>query len=143
MQEIDPGTLQRLVDAASRSREQAYAPYSHFQVGAALLASDGEIVTGCNVENASFSLTLCAERVAAAGAVARGQRDWRVMALVTKGGVTPCGACRQFLAEFGNDLLVVCVDTERGGSRKGYRLSELLPESFDASSLPPQPPPAG
>ncbi len=135
MPEIKPDDINRLVHAAIDARDQAYAPHSHFYVGSALLMGDGQIVTGCNVENASFSLTLCAERVASSTAVARGYRHWLAVAIASVGGVTPCGACRQFLAEFGTDLLVICVDV-LDGSRKVKRLSQLLPDAFDGSSLP-------
>ena len=135
MPELKSQDIDRLVLAAIDARDQAYAPHSHFYVGAALLMHDGEIVVGCNVENASYSLTLCAERVAASTAVARGHRHWQAIAIASVGGVTPCGACRQFLAEFGVDLLIICVDI-LDGSRKIKRLSQLLPDAFDGSSLP-------
>lgn len=135
MPEIKPQDIDRIVRVAIEARDQAYAPHSHFYVGAALLMPDGEVIAGCNVENASYSLTLCAERVAAATAVARGYRHWLAIAVASVGGVTPCGACRQFLAEFGSDLLVICVDV-LDGSRKTRRLSQLLPDAFDGSSLP-------
>jgi cytidine deaminase len=135
MPEIKPQDIDRLVLAAIDARDQAYAPHSHFYVGAALLMHDGEIVVGCNVENASYSLTLCAERVAASTAVARGHRHWQAIAIASVGGVTPCGACRQFLVEFGSDLLIVCIDI-LDGSRKIKRLSQLLPDAFDGSRLP-------
>jgi cytidine deaminase len=97
--------------------------------------ADGKIVVGCNVENASYSLTLCAERVAASSAVAAGYRSWRAIAIASVGGVMPCGACRQFLSEFGNDVAVIAVDVI-DGSKRIRRLSQLLPDAFDASSLP-------
>ncbi len=135
MPELKQQDIDRLVHAAIDARDQAYAPHSHFYVGAAVLLSDGGIVPGCNVENASFSLTICAERVAAATAVARGYRHWLAIAIASVGGVTPCGACRQFLAEFGTDLMIICVDV-LDGSRKVKRLSQLFPDAFDGSSLP-------
>jgi cytidine deaminase len=92
------------------------------------------LFVGCNVENVSFSLTLCAERVAAAAAVAQGQRRWLAIAIVSPGGVTPCGACRQFLAEFGSDLRVICVDAVTAGRRQ-YSLSALLPHAFEVNAL--------
>ena len=127
--------INRLIRAATEARDQAYAPHSHFYVGAALLMHDGEIVIGCNVENASYSMTLCAERVAAASAVAKGYRNWRAVAIASVGGVMPCGACRQFLAEFGVDIYVFVVDVI-DGERRTRKLSQLLPEAFDNSSLP-------
>lgn len=135
MPELKPEDLDRLVQAAIEARDQAYAPHSHYYVGAALLMGDGQIIAGCNVENASYSLTLCAERVAAATAVARGYRAWLAIAIASVGGVMPCGACRQFLAEFGIDLLVICVDV-LDGNRKARRLSQLLPDAFDGAELP-------
>lgn len=126
--------LSGLIDAALAVRLQAHAPYSHFQVGAAILSRSGETFVGCNIENASFSLTICAERVAAGTAVTSGVRDWQAVAVASRGGVTPCGACRQFLAEFGNDLIVLCVDAETKAVRR-YQLSELLPHSFSKDAL--------
>ena len=135
MPELKSQEIDKLVHAATSARDQAYAPHSHFYVGAALLLEDGSIVAGCNVENASFSLSICAERVAASTAVAAGHRKWRAVAIASVGGVTPCGACRQFLAEFGTDATVILVDVING-TRKIRKLSQLLPEAFDGSSLP-------
>ncbi len=122
-----------LIAAASEVRARAYVPYSHFAVGAALLAGDGQIYIGCNVENASYGLTICAERNAVARAVAAGQRIFTAVAVVTENGVTPCGACRQVLAEFNPQLLVVVADT--AGNQQRYRLSELLPAAFGPKHL--------
>lgn len=126
---------ERLIRSATAARGHAYAPYSRFQVGAALLAADGRTFAGCNVENASYSMTLCAERVAAATAIAAGCRDWRAIAIASPGGVTPCGACRQFLAEFSAGLIVITVNV-LDGSLGQYRLAELLPHAFGRPSLP-------
>jgi len=126
--------LSGLINAALAVRPQAHAPYSHFQVGAAILSRSGETFVGCNVENASFSLTICAERVAAGTAVTSGAREWQAVAVASRGGVTPCGACRQFLAEFGNDLIVLCVDAETKAVTR-FRLSELLPHSFSKDAF--------
>lgn len=134
MNDLEPSEIDRLVLAANEAREQAYAPHSHFQVGAALLMSDGQIAVGCNVENASYSLTLCAERVAASAAIVAGCRSWRGIAIVSRGGAMPCGACRQFLAEFGCDLTVVTSDGV-DGSRQTRQLFELLPDRFDGSDI--------
>jgi len=131
---IDDALIDDLVKASLDARLSAHAPYSGFLVGAALLCDDGQIHVGCNVENASYSLTLCAERVAAVTAVATGRRVWRAIAVASQGGVTPCGACRQFLTEFGNDMLVISVDSATG-QRRRYSLSELLPHAFDRSAL--------
>jgi cytidine deaminase len=125
---------ENLIKAATQARESAYAPYSRFKVGAALLARDGRVFTGSNVENLSFGLTNCAERTAVFTAVTLGVRLFKGLAVVTAGTepVTPCGACRQVLSEFAPDLWVVCATT--GGKRKLFYLSELLPHGFDSFS---------
>lgn len=122
-----------MVAAAAAARERAYAPYSHFAVGAALRAADGAIYVGCNVENASYGLTICAERNAVAHAVASGARDLVALAVVTENGVTPCGACRQVLVEFGPEMTVIVADTR--GNCRVYRLGELLPDAFGPEQL--------
>ena len=131
---VDPDTMDRLAKHALAVRSRAHAPYSRFHVGAALLTSTGETFIGCNVENASFSLTLCAERVAAATAVASGNARWLAIAVASPGGAPPCGACRQFLAEFGHDLLVITVDAETLQTKQ-FQLSDLLPFAFDETAL--------
>ena len=115
-----------LIEAAWQAREKAYAPYSKFAVGAAL-AAGGKVITGCNVENLSFGLTMCAERVAVGTAVADGLKEIVAVAVVadTELPVSPCGACRQVLAEFGDPL--VCLANRR--ERQVFRLSELLPRA--------------
>ncbi len=122
--------LEALAAHAWRARENAYSPYSKFAVGAALATETGEIFVGCNVENASFSLTICAERSAVAAAVAAGFRKFSAVALAaeTEEPVVPCGACRQFLAEFNPALQIHC--TGRGGVTRTILLSELLPSPF-------------
>lgn len=137
MPDLKPQEIDRLIHGATSARDQAYAPHSHFYVGASLLLEDGKVISGCNVENASYSLSICAERVAAASAIAAGYRKWRAIAIATVGGVTPCGACRQFLAEFGTDLTVIMIDVING-TRKIKKLSQLLPDPFEANSLPLQ-----
>jgi cytidine deaminase len=135
MIELKSRDVDRLVRAAGDARDQAYAPHSHFYVGAALLVADGEIVSGCNVENASYSLSICAERVAVAAAVAQGHRKFQAIAIASVGGVPPCGACRQFLSEFGMDLSIIMTDVLTG-ARQIRSLTQLFPDAFDASSLP-------
>ena len=120
-----------LVSAALDARRHAYAPYSHFQVGAAVLDGDGGIWTGANVENASFGLTLCAERVALAAAVSGGQRQLAVLAVATPGGHAPCGGCRQFAREFSADMRVVLIDSQRSEVVSDVALADLLPMSFE------------
>ena len=119
-----------LIRSALKIRQQAYAPYSKFLVGAAVLSDDGTVFTGANVENASYGLTICAERVAAAAAVAAGQRKITAVAVATAGGAAPCGACRQFLAEFGGSMDVLLVDVDRPENVKQMSLADLLPEQF-------------
>lgn len=118
-----------LIQQALAARAKAYAPYSRFAVGAALLARSGRIFTGCNVENLSFGLTMCAERGTIAAAVAAGEREFVAIAIVaeSKTPVTPCGACRQVLAEFCAELEVCSVNLS--GERYDAKLSELLPRA--------------
>jgi cytidine deaminase len=120
-----------LIQAALEAQQRAFCPYSNFPVGAAIRTETGKIYQGVNVENASFGLTLCAERVAAAAAVAAGDRDFVAIAVVSRGGVTPCGACRQFLAEFSPSLLIVTVDSERPTEIRQTTLDVLLPSRFE------------
>jgi cytidine deaminase len=127
---MNPSQRQELLDAALAMRERAYAPYSNFRVGAAVLANSGRIFGGCNVENASYGLTLCAERVALVSAVAAGETEFGAMAVATSGGASPCGACRQFAAEFRGDLPVLIVDADRPSQIRETNLAELLPEQF-------------
>jgi cytidine deaminase len=131
---MDAATQQQLITAALAARAHAYAPYSKFQVGAAVLDERGTITAGANVENASSGLTVCAERVAVAGAVAAGARHLSAVAVVSRGGCTPCGACRQVLAEFGRGLEgtleVVLVDANDLARTRVTTLEALLPEPF-------------
>ncbi len=119
-----------LVDQARLARDMAYAPYSRFLVGAAVLSKSGAVFAGSNVENASLGLTICAERVAVSSAVSSGNRDFTALVVVadTPEPVMPCGACRQFLIEFGPALQIRCVG--RHGIESSYLLSELLPAAF-------------
>jgi cytidine deaminase len=130
---LDAGQATRLVAAACEARFRAYAPYSGYLVGAALLCADGSIVPGCNVENAAYPDTLCAERVAMTAAIALGQRDFVAIAVVTRDGGTPCGSCRQVMAELGPQMTVL-VANERGEYQTTC-VSALLPSAFDGSSL--------
>lgn len=119
-----------LIAAALAARQQAYAPYSRFAVGAAVLAEDGQIAIGCNVENASYGLTICAERAAVLAAVTAGCRRLVAIAVASAGGVAPCGACRQVLAEFADDLTVLLVDLDQPDRVQSLSLAELLPHRF-------------
>ncbi|HKE91624.1 MAG TPA: cytidine deaminase [Gemmatimonadales bacterium] len=123
-----------LVRRAREVMQNAYAPYSNFRVGAAIEAADGTIHVGCNVENASYGLTICAERMAVGAAVAAGKRSLKRVAVATavEPPATPCGACRQLLAEFGLDLEIVAVGPS---SERRWKLRELLPEAFTRESL--------
>jgi len=124
-----------LIDAARTARLNAFAPYSRFLVGAALEAKDGRVFTGCNVENATYGLTVCAERVALFKAISEGVREFVRIAVVgdTADPTPPCGACRQLLWEFGGDLEIILANlTEEKGR---HRLKELFPLPFDSRLL--------
>jgi cytidine deaminase len=130
---MNPAAFEDLLAAAREAQKAAYAPYSQFAVGAAVLLSDGAIVKGCNVENASYGLTVCAERVALFSAIAQGRRDIVAVAVVTdsKKLARPCGACRQVIAEFsGIDAPLLVISSCAGGETATQTISELLPESF-------------
>jgi cytidine deaminase len=124
-----------LISAASKAREHAHAPYSHFHVGAALRANSGRIFSGCNIENSTFGLTLCAERVAVFKALSEGERGFDAIAVVadTPRLTPPCGACRQILWEFCHDAEVILANL--AGQIVVRRMSDLLPDAFDASFL--------
>ncbi len=128
--------MKHLIEAARDARQRAYAPYSSYPVGAALLASSGKVYTGCNIENASYGLTICAERVALGTAVAAGEREFD--AIVIAGGEgepsMPCGACRQFMTEWGKpEMQVVIVSGQ--GHRRDLTLGDLFPHAFSPASL--------
>lgn len=124
-----------LVQHSLQARQRAYAPYSHYLVGAAVLCADGTVVYGCNVENAAYPSTICAERVALTSAVAQGKRDFVAIAVATRDGGTPCGGCRQVMAELGLGMDVYITDEH--GSYWTTTVRELLPHSFDPASLIP------
>ncbi len=126
--------IKALIQQANAVRVNAYAPYSHYPVGAALRTRSGRIYTGVNIENAAYTNGVCAERVAVFKAVADGEREFDVLALVTDNGGSPCGACRQVLAEFGLDTLVLIADGS-GRLVKSLTVSELLPGAFQPSDL--------
>lgn len=118
--------------ASRQARDHAWAPYSGYSVGAALLTESGEIITGCNVENASYGLTICAERVAVCAAVALGHRRFRAISISLTGVPVPCGACRQFLVEFSPNLLILLDDLATASESRPelVLLSDLLPRAF-------------
>ncbi len=118
-----------LIEAACQVRRHAHAPHSSLQVGAALQTSGG-VFLGCNVENASFGLTMCAERVAVFNAIAASEREFKLLALASPGALPPCGACRQVLAEFCDDLPILLVDVEQENRVTRTNLSRLLPDRF-------------
>jgi cytidine deaminase len=122
----------RLVQAAARSRESAVAPYSKFKVGAALLTKGGEVITGANVESASYGLTCCAERVALFSALTGGKKDFVAIAVVARapGGPMPCGACRQLLAEYAPAAKVWVADSRAPGRIRQFTVRKLLPSAF-------------
>jgi cytidine deaminase len=120
----------KLISAARAVRKNAYAKFSGFEVGAALLTDDGEIITGCNVENSSFGLTICAERTAVFKAVSEGHKEFVAIAIVSNSDqpARPCGACRQVLFEFNPDLEIACANIN--GTVDKFKLSDLFPEGF-------------
>lgn len=122
-----------LVAEALQARERAYAPYSGYRVGAALLGRSGRVYTGCNVENAVYPLSTCAERAAVVRAVSEGEREFVAIAIATANGGAPCGSCRQVLREFGEDIVVLIADA--GGVFRETTIAELLPDSFSAADL--------
>ncbi len=125
---------EELLRHASKARNLAYAPYSKFRVGAALLAKDGEIFTGCNVENASYGLTNCAERTAVFKAVSDGVTEFTAIAIAVPGGASPCGACRQVLNEF-NPTMTIMLGDENGQLIRITSVDTLLPDAFGPENL--------
>jgi cytidine deaminase len=125
---------QMLVQRAILELDKAYTPYSNYPVSAALLTSTGEIFTGVNIENAAYPVTICAERVAVFKAVSEGEREFKAIAVVTKNGGTPCGSCRQVLAEFGLETVVIIADNH-GKIIMEKSVAELLPGAFRPGDL--------
>lgn len=123
-----------LIELANETRKHAYAPYSNYPVGAALRTRSGRIFTGVNIENAAYSHTMCAERTAVFKAVSEGEREFEVIAVVTLNGGSPCGGCRQVLAEFGLETIVL-IANEDGLLIKQMTVAELLPEAFTPKQL--------
>ena len=124
----------QLIELAAEVRDRAYVPYSHYAVGAALRAKDGTVYTGCNVENASYPASICAERTALVKAVSEGVREFDAVVVMTRNGGSPCGVCRQMLYEFAPDLRVVTV-SENGTVTIDTTLDKLLVEGFGPKSL--------
>jgi cytidine deaminase len=125
-----------LIDLANEARRRAYAPYSNYPVGAALRTRSGRIFTGCNVESAAYPTSMCAERVAIFKAVSEGEKEFDVIAVVTPNGGAPCGGCRQVMAEFGVDTLVLIADGT-GRLVQETTVAGLLPEAFTPRDLKP------
>ena len=128
-------TDESLIQAAADVRENAYAPFSDFRVGSALETDDGEVITGCNVESASYGLTVCAERVAIWKAISQGKRKIKHIAVVadTEELTPPCGVCRQIIWEFGGDIPVILANLK--GRRETVQMKDLLPRAFDTKFL--------
>ncbi len=124
-----------MIDLANEARRRAYVPYSNYQVGAALRTKNGRIFTGCNIENAAYPQTMCAERVAIFKAVSEGEQEFEVIAVVTPNGGTPCGGCRQVMAEFGLQTVVLIADGE-GHLLQEVTVADLLPGAFTPKDLP-------
>ncbi len=142
MDKPDNNTIQMLIQAAREARKNSYAPYSHYMVGAALLIADGQVVTGCNIENAAYTPTNCAERTAFFKAVSEGQREFRAIAVAgsPEGDeltqyAYPCGVCRQVMAEFCDPESFEIIVAGPAGAYRVMTLRELLPESFGPGNL--------
>ena len=127
---------QSLIDLANEARQKAYVPYSNYPVGSALRTKSGRIFMGVNIENAAYPQTMCAERVAIFKAVSEGEKDFEAISVVTDNGGSPCGGCRQVLAEFGLDTVVLMAD-KNGRLIKETTVKELLPEAFTPEKLKP------
>jgi len=132
--QIDGEMLEKLIETARNARNWAYAPYSHYAVGAALLTASGKIYDGVNIENAAFPTGICAERVAMFKAISEGERDFTVLVVMTDNGGSPCGSCRQVMAEFGLSTRVLIVDTN-GKTHIDTTVEGLLPWAFRPEDL--------
>lgn len=130
----DEQTKNKLINAALEARENSYSPYSNYSVGAALLTETGELYTGTNIENAAYPTTICAERVAIFKAISEGKMGFKAIAVVSRDGGSPCGSCRQVMAEFGLEAEVYIANSE-GGIVEESTVRELLPHSFGPENL--------
>jgi cytidine deaminase len=130
-------TEDKLIASATAARERAYAPYSGYKVGAALRGKPGRVYTGCNVENAAYGSSMCAERTAIFKAVSEGEREFEAIAVVTENGGSPCGACRQVMMEFAPGMTVIIADTQ--GQARVTTVRDLLPDEFILKSQIPNP----
>jgi len=133
--ELTPELREKLVETAVQARQWAYAPYSKYTVGAALLTASGKIYEGVNIENAAYPVTICAERVAVFKAVSEGERDFKAIVVATENGGSPCGSCRQVLAEFGVETVVLLVNAA-GQLVQETSVEKLLPGAFLPRHLP-------
>ena len=131
---LDQEKKMDLVRIANQVRKWAYAPYSKYQVGAAVLTESGRVYDGVNIENAAYPVTVCAERVAIFKAISNGEKEFQAIAVVTKNGGMPCGSCRQVMAEFSPEMLVIIAD-ENEAIKTEMKVSDLLPGAFRADSL--------
>lgn len=134
MTKLSDDERRSLIGLAQEARRRAYAPYSNYPVGAALRTRSGRIFTGCNVENAAYPASICAERTAIFKAISEGEKEFDVITVVSSGGGTPCGSCRQVMAEFGFDTLVLVADAE-GRLVLETTVAGLLPDAFDSRNL--------
>lgn len=135
MKKVTMENAQFMVELAGEARRRAYAPYSHYQVGASLKTKSGKWFVGVNVENAAYPVTICAERNAIFSAIAQGEREFEALAVVTENGGYPCGSCRQVMAEFNLDMAVIIGDSE-GKIHEITTVRELLPGAFTPTQLP-------
>ena len=127
-------TRDELIASATTARDRAYAPYSNFRVGAALLGKSGRVYIGCNVENAAYGPSMCAERATVFKAVSEGEHGFEAIAVVTENGASPCGTCRQVMMEFAHDMAVIIADTQ--GNVRHTTVRSLLPDGFTPDQLP-------